>query len=173
AGIADEAAAGLYDGLRNGIAEVPAQRAEDRLAVGFELRGLAYIAGREAAAEIDHGEVDAALGAAAEDRGRGRERSVPGLDVVLLRADVERNAVGDEPVPVGELQDVGGELGLAAELARERPFRAGAIAMDAADHAAAGRGARNLLDLGLAVDRVERHAERAGGGNVALLLDRV
>jgi hypothetical protein len=45
--------------------------------------------------------------------------------------------------------------------------------MDAADHAAAGCGARDLLDLGLAVDRVERHPERKGDGNVALLLDGI
>src|SRR5262245_66501751 len=81
AGIANEAAAGLHDRLRDGVAEVTAQRAEDRLAVRLELRGLAHIAGREAAAEIDHGEIDPALAAAAEDRGRGGERPVPGLDV--------------------------------------------------------------------------------------------
>jgi hypothetical protein len=45
--------------------------------------------------------------------------------------------------------------------------------MDAADHAAAGRGACHLLDLGLAVDRVERHPKREGRGDVALLLDGV
>ena len=66
---------------------------------------------------------------------------------------------GDEPAPVRELQDVGRVVRLAAELARQRPFGAGAVAMDAADHAAAGRGARDLLDLGLAVDREQRHAE--------------
>ena len=137
-----------------------AQRAEDRLAVGFELRRLAHVFGREAAAEIDHGERDAALGAGAEDRrGRG-ERAVPGFHIVLLRADMERDAVRDEPAPVRELQDVGGVVRLAAELARQRPFGAGAVAMDAADHARAGRGARDLLDLGLAVDGKQRHAER-------------
>ena len=104
-------------------------------------------------------ERDAALGAGAEDRrGRG-ERAVPGLDVVLLRADMERDAVRHQPALVRELQDVGRVVRLAAELARQRPFGAGAVAMDAADDAAAGRGARDLLDLGLAVDRVQRDAE--------------
>src|SRR5262245_12374173 len=98
---------------------MPAQRAEDRLAVGLELRSLAHVAGREAATEIDHGEVDAALGAAAEDRCRRGQRPVPGLDIVLLRADMERDAMGDEPALVGEFQDVGRKLRLAAELARE------------------------------------------------------
>src|SRR5664279_4810986 len=55
-----------------------AQRAEDRLAVGFQLRRLAHIFGREAAAQIDGGEHDPALGAGAEHR-RGRsQRAVPG-----------------------------------------------------------------------------------------------
>ena len=45
--------------------------------------------------------------------------------------------------------------------------------MDAADHPAAGRGARDLLDLGLAVDGKERDAEREGGGDLALFLDGV
>ena len=74
---------------------------------------------------------------------------------------------------MGELQDVGGVVRLAAELARQRPFGAGAVAMDAADHARAGRGARDLLDLGLAVDREQRDAELEGGGDLALLLDGV
>jgi len=51
---------------------------------------------------------------------------------VLLRPDVERDAVGDEPELVRLLQDVGRELRLAAELARQRPLRAGTVAMDAA-----------------------------------------
>jgi len=40
-------------------------------------------------AEVDHGEIDAALGAGPKHRGGRRQRPVPGLDVVLLRADVE------------------------------------------------------------------------------------
>ena len=80
---------------------------------------------------------------------------------------------GDKPAPVRELQDVDRVVRLAAELARERPFRAGAVAMDAADHAATGRGARDLLDLGLAIDREQRDAEPVRGGDLALFLDRV
>ena len=37
----------------------------------------------------------------------------------------------------------------------------------------AGRGAGDLLDLGLAVDREQANAEREGARDVALLLDRV
>ena len=86
---------------------------------------------------------------------------------------MERDAVRDEAAPVRQFQDVGGVVRLAAELARQRPFRAGAVAMDAADHAAAGSGARDLLDLGLAVDCEQRHAQPEGAGDLALLLDRV
>src|SRR5512134_3255984 len=103
---------------------MPAQRAEDGLAVAFELRRLAQVLGREAAAEIDHREPDAALGAAAEDRRRRGKRAVPGFDVVLLRADMERDAVGHKAAAVRELQNVDRVVRLAAELARKRPFGA-------------------------------------------------
>ena len=96
AGIADEPAARLDDRIRQVVAEMLAQRLEDRLAVGFELRRLAHVARRETAAEIDDGKADAALGASAEDRRRRSERAVPGFHIVLLRADVEGNAMGDE-----------------------------------------------------------------------------
>ncbi len=72
-----------------------------------------------------------------------------------------------------QLQDVGRVVRLAAELARQRPFRARAVAVDAADDAGAGGRAGDLLDLGLAVDRVKRHSQRKGGRDLALLLDRI
>ena len=71
------------------------------------------------------------------------------------------------------LEHVGRHLGHAAELARQRPFGAGAVAQDAAEHLGAGRGAGDLLDLGLAVDREEADAELEGARDVTLLLDRV
>ena len=83
-------------------------------------------------------------------------------------------------MPVGMLEHVDRHLGHAAELARQRPFGAGAVAQDAAEHAArrsAGRSTAcapgDLLDLGLAIDREEAHAELEGARDVALLLDRV
>ena len=45
--------------------------------------------------------------------------------------------------------------------------------MDAADHPRAGGGARDLLGLGLAVDREQGDAEPVGSGDLALLLDGV
>jgi hypothetical protein len=45
--------------------------------------------------------------------------------------------------------------------------------MDAADHPAAGRGARHLLHLGLAIDGEQRDAEPKGLGDLALFLDGV
>src|ERR1035437_6343149 len=86
---------------------------------------------------------------------------------------MEREAVSDEPRLVGAFQDVGGEFRLTAELARQRPFGAGAIAMDAADHATAGSGASDLVHLRLAVDREQSDAELEGGRDLALFLDRV
>ncbi len=71
------------------------------------------------------------------------------------------------------LQHVERHLRLAAELARQRPFGACAVAQDAAEHLGAGGGAGDLLDLGRAVDREQADAEREGACDVALLLDGV
>jgi hypothetical protein len=150
-----------------------AQRTKDRSAVGFELRRLADILGRKAAAEIDHRERHAAFGAAAEDRGRRSKSAIPGRDVMLLRADMERDAERHEPALLRPFENVGRKVRVAAEFARQRPFGAGAVAMDAADHARAGSGARDFLDLGLAINREQSDAQPECGGDLALLLDRV
>src|SRR5450759_242771 len=93
--------------------------------------------------------------------------------MVLLRADMERDAVGDKALLLSALQDVGGEFRFAAELARQRPFGAGAVAMDAADHAAARGGTGDLVHLRLAVDREQGDAELEGSGDLALFFDRI
>ena len=64
-------------------------------------------------------------------------------------------------------------FGHAAELARQRPFGTGAVTQHAAEHLRPRGDARDLLDLGLAIDREEAHAECIGTGDVTLLLDRV
>jgi hypothetical protein len=92
---------------------------------------------------------------------------------VLLGADVEGNAVGDEAEPVRQLQNVGGVVRFTAELARQRPFRARSVAVDAADDAGARRRAGDLLDLGFAVGRVQRHPEPKGGRDLGLFLDGI
>ena len=78
-----------------------------------------------------------------------------------------------EAEPVGVLEHVDRHRGVAAELARQRPFGAGAVEQEAAEHLRAGSGAGDLLDLGLAVDREQANAQREGAGDVALLLDGV
>ena len=70
-------------------------------------------------------------------------------------------------------EHIHGHAGLAAELARQRPFGADAIGEDAAEHLGAGGGAGDLFHFGLAVDRVEADAEREGAGDIPLLLDGV
>ena len=115
----------------------------------------------------------AALAALPEHGRRRGERAVPGMLVALLGADMERHAMRLQPELEGVLQHVHGHGRLAAELARQRPFRPDAVGQDAAEHPGAGRRAGDLLDLGLAVDRVEADAEREGARDVALLLDRV
>ena len=100
-------------------------------------------------------------------------RALPGSHVMLLRADMKRDAEGHEPALLRHFENVGRKVGLAAEFARRRPFGAGAVAMDATDHAGAGSGTRDFLNLGLAVDCEQRDAQPEGGGDLALLLDRV
>ena len=180
AGIADHAAARLDDRLGDLVAEMLGQAPEDRLAVALHARHRLEVLGREAAAEIDHRQADAALRAFAEDRRRGAERPVPGLGVALLRADMERDAVGLQPLAVGVLQHVRGHLGHAAELAGQRPVGPGPVAQDAAEHPhLAGRHAQrvggpgDLLDLGLAIDREQADAELQRAADAALLLDGV
>ena len=68
--------------------------------------------------------------------------------------------MGDEAEPVRVFEHARRHLGHAAELARQRPLGAGAVAEDAAEHPGAGRGAGDLLDLDLAVDREQAHAAR-------------
>src|SRR5208282_3578180 len=122
-GVADHAAAWLDDRLRDAVAEMATQRAKNRLAVGSDARDVLEIAGREAAAEIDHLELDAALGEIAEDRGGDPERPVPHARVALLRADVERQAVRNEAERLGAFEHARRHLRRAAELARQRPIR--------------------------------------------------
>ena len=74
---------------------------------------------------------------------------------------------------MGVLQHVRRHGGLAAEFARQRPFRPDAVGEDAAEDAGAGRSAGDLLHLGDAVDGEKAHAERISARHVALLLDGV
>src|SRR5215510_7385338 len=173
AGTADHAAARLDDRLRDAVAEMLAQRLEDGRAVGFHRRHVLQVLGREAAAEVDYGEIDAALTAFPEYRRRRRKRTVPGMLVALLGSDMERHTNRLDTRFQGVLQHVDGHGWLAAELAGEGPFCPDAVGEDAAEHATAGRGPGDLLDLSLAVDRIEAHAKRVRAGDVALLLDGV
>src|SRR5207244_825365 len=66
AGIADNAAAGLDDDIRQGHAETSSHGFADRLAVGFERRNLAVIARRKPAADIHHAQPQPASREASE-----------------------------------------------------------------------------------------------------------
>ena len=101
------------------------------------------------------------------------ERTIPLLEVGLLAADMERDAVGIEPPVLGLAQQVLGHLRRAAELLAERPLGAAAIDQHAAEHLRARRDADELLQLRLAVEGEQAHALLVGPGDVLLLLDRV
>src|SRR6188472_3420128 len=144
-----------------------------RSARKIDRRYVLEVLGRESATHVDHGQVDPALGAVAEHGGGHRQRAVPRLHLALLRADMERDAVGLQAEALGEVEHVDRHFRIAAELARQRPFGAGAVIENAAEHLGAGGGAGDLLDLGGAVDREQANAEREGARDIALLLDRI
>src|SRR5579871_6790109 len=50
------------------------------------------------------------------------QRPVPGLHLALLRADMERDAAGFEPQPLGQIEHLDRHLRVTAELARQRPL---------------------------------------------------
>src|SRR5205823_10072088 len=166
AGVADHAAARLDDGLRDLVAEVLAQRAEDRPAVLHDRRHVLEVLGRESAAHVDHRQVDAALGAVTE-YGRGHcQCAVPRLHLALLRADMERDAARLQAKALGEVERFDRHFRIAAELARQRPFGARAIIEYAAEYLGAGGGARYLLDLCGAIDSKQANPEREGAHDV-------
>ena len=142
-------------------------------AVGLRGRHVLEVAGREAAAHVDHLQHDALVGQRREHALGVGERAVPGVEVGLLRADMEGDAIGVEAERPGMAQHVDGHRGHAAELARQRPFGALAVGQHAAEHARAGCGAGDLLHFLDAVDGEQPDAQREGARDVALLLDGV
>ena len=86
---------------------------------------------------------------------------------------MERDAARLQSETPGEVEHLDRHLRIATELARQRPFGAGAIIEDAAEHLGAGGGAGDLLDFGGAVDREQANTEREGARDITLLLDRV
>ena len=146
-------------------------RAHDRLAVAHRRRHFVEIMRRKSAAEIDHLQLDARLLKAAEQRGRLGDRRIPLLRVGLLRADVKRDAVRLQAVIPGPAQQALGDLDLAAEFLRQRPIGPFALRRQSAEDPALGRGARQFLQLALAVEREQVDAGPLRAGDVLLFLD--
>jgi hypothetical protein len=104
AGIADQRAPRLDDDLGQVVAEMACDRRHHRLGIALHSRHLAAVMRREAAADIDHPQVDIGLGERREHPRRGAHRAVPLSEVGLLRADMERNAVRIEAGATGPAQ---------------------------------------------------------------------
>ncbi len=83
------------------------------------------------------------------------------------------NSVSFQAQALGEVEHLDRHLRIAAELARQRPFGAGAVIENAAEHPGAWGCAGDLLDLRGAIGCKQANPEREGARNVALLLDRV
>ena len=98
----------------------PGRRGQ-RLHMLFGAGRILAVAGREAAADIHHAELHAGLVERREQHRRLAEGHVPLAHVALLRADMEREAVGLEAKPARLQHEVARHIDLAAEFAPERP----------------------------------------------------
>ena len=125
----------------------PRERGADRFAEIADLGSALRIVDREPATDVQ-----GVAGAEFFARHRGEQHSAgfDRLDVLAriwrLRTDMERQSLDREPEVVGAARERQQLLGVAAELARERPFGARAVAQNAAEHFRAGSGARDLFD---------------------------
>ena len=86
---------------------------------------------------------------------------------------MERHAVGNDALFGGDHEQLPGHVGVAAELARQRPFGARAPNQDAAEHAGARRRLGDLLQFLAAVEREQANTQLISLRDVALLLDGV
>ena len=133
----------MVSGMR--VAEMLAQRAEDRLAVGLQLSDVLrrYFAGKPPP-RLTIDSVMPRSAQLAEDGRRRGERPVPGLDVALLRADVERDAVGHQAALVRVLQDVDGHRPARSRTCARAAIRRRRRRSGCGRSRGAGRGARTF-----------------------------
>jgi len=164
----------LDDRFRNLVAEVLAQRTENRAAVLQHRRYVLEVLGRESAAHVDHGQADATLRAVANTVEAIDSAPVPRLHLALLRKS--RHGTRCRPAPaqaLGEVEHFDRHFSRIAGRNCATAAFAPARHRDAAEHLGAWCCARNLLDLGGAVDREQRMPSAEGARDVALLLDGV
>ena len=173
AGVAHQRPARLDDQVGHPVAEMAPGGRHQRLHMVFGVRPVLAGAGRKAAADIHHAELHARLVERGEQHGRLAEGHIPLAHVALLRADMEREAVGFEAEPPRLQHEVARHVDLAAEFAPERPVRAFPGHGDAAIDAGAGRGLGQLVQLARAVEREQVHAQPVCGPDISGLLDGV
>ena len=118
------------------------------------------IAGREAAAQVHHAQVDAGLGQVGEQHRHLADRHLIGARRGLLAADVERQAVRVQPHLAGAQHQLPRHLDRGAELARQRPVGALVLHQDAAIDPRARRVLRQLLQF-LGANRTQTASRRA------------
>jgi len=144
-----------------------AQRAEiaDRRSSPWHV--LQYLVGSPA--EVDHRKRHAAL----HTRGHGRRRASARSRHADCAAAIRHGTtpVGLEPGFIACSSTSTAIAGSQPNL-RETAIPPDAVGEDAAEHAAAGRNARDLLDLGHAID-ANRRTPSAWARDIAFLLDRV
>ena len=173
AGIAHHEAAGLDHHLRQVVAEMLGHRTHDGHAEIVDRRHFGAVAHRIAAAEIDHAQLHPGLLQVGEQHGDAGNRAFIRRRAGLLAADMERDAIGVEAKAARLHHQVARHLQLAAELARQRPFRTLVLDQDAAIDARARRVLRDLQQFRLAVEGEHGHTGRMRGLDGGHLLHRI
>ena len=152
---------------------MPLHGALDRLGIGKRRGHVLQIAGREAATQVEHAEVDVLFAERQEYLLGIADRLVPSRQVALLRTDVKGQAAGIEAEAMGMLEDIDRHVRMAAELARQRPFGAFAIGQHPAEDAGAGSLAGDLFHLFDAIDGEQADTQGMGAGDIAFFLDGI
>src|SRR6516162_5014863 len=100
------------------ISEMPGDRCHHRPGVTVDRGHVAAIMCRKSTADIDHSQLYIRLREQRKHARGAADRAVPLPEIGLLRADMERDAVGVEAKVASVAQQFDSHLGSAAEFAR-------------------------------------------------------
>ncbi len=144
------------------VAEMSGDCRHDRAGIALDRRHLAGVVRRKPSTDIDHAQLDVGLGKQRE-HARGRpDGAVPLPEIGLLRADMERHAIGIETEFARSAQQLDCHLGGAAELARQRPFGARAVDEDAAEDLRSRSRTRQFVEFVRAVEGEQTQTRAIG-----------
>ena len=151
------------------------QEAGNLLGVHLQLIGASDVVGRETTAHVDHLKLDTVFFLQTlENHLHLVQGRIPGANLALLGTDVKRHAVGHQTQVTGKDQQVHGHVGLAAELAGQRPVcRQGTFGQDTHIHFRARGRLGDVAKVCLRVGGKHTNAFLVEGANVLRLLDGI